>query len=708
LATPTGHIDDRPETVAVAQLPLPAYVWRADGETLRLTDCNGAGLQVEPHATDLIGLTLEELAEWAPDIAASIRHAYDQRTVVTMEGPYTAHSDGIERRLSGTYVYAPPDTVIVHIDDVTERRRDERALREMSEWFRAAFEDSPLGKALLSVDDEADHRIVEVNDAFCSMFGYDRTDLIGRPVPTDLGVPEDAAIGRDAVGRLMAAEVASCQFEERFLRGDGRMFSGMVWISLLRDLGGDGRLALCQVQDITERRTAEAALRASEARYRQIVETTSEGVWLVDAAHRTTFVNERAAELLGYRVNEMLGTPLANYTADGSTPLMRDKLAQCGPGARQHETQLRRRDGSLIWVDMSLNALPSADGSYVGALAMMRDITERKRAERELNETKVRFEEAFAHAPNGMALVSAAEDSFGEMLLVNSAFCRLLGHEQGELVGRRMPELTHPDDVGRTLALARSLVDGEVTTYETDKRMLTATGEVVLTNNCCSIVNDAEGAMQYIIVHVQDVTARRRAEQEIEDSERRFRAAFSLALDAMVILDDDRVLAAGNRAAAVLLGIEPGDIHGRRLDDFAHGEADDLRSTWSRFLAAGEMTGQLELRRADGEIRHVEFGARANFTPGRHIASMRDVTERERAAEARERAREEAQRLEAALHQSSAWRRSGSSPAAWRTTSTTCSRSSSTRATSRWPVSASSAPRRTSRRLGRRRSMPRS
>jgi PAS domain S-box-containing protein len=648
----TGQADGaRGETIEIARLPLPAYVWKElDGE-LTLVDCNDAARALEPAIDAMIGMTSATLEGTGPLIAENLRHALEHRTVHTDEGMYRRHSDGETRWLRATFVYAPPCTVIVHVDDVTERRQHERELREANQRFRGAFESSPLGKALISVDPDDTGRIVEVNHAFCSMFRFTREQLQCEVVPAELGHPEDAEAGLGAITRLLEGEIESCHFEKRFVRSDGYVFAAAVWGSLVSGAEDSSRYLLCHFQDVTHRNEAEAALRASEERYRQIVETTSEGVWMIDADDRTTFVNARMAEMLGYTVDEMLGRRLEDFVA-GPPPDMVAKLERRGHGVvEQHETQLRRRDGSALWVSISNDSLPSPDGRYSGALAMVSDITRRKRADADFQVVKARFEGAFDHAPIGMSLVSLSEDSFGEFLRVNSAFCELLGYTGQDLVGRTFSHITHPDDVDTAVAIARRLSGGEIDSYEIDKRYLTATGEEVLATVSVSTVPDGDGGAGYGIAHIQDVTARRRAEEEIEERERRFRAAFSLALDAMLIADDDRVWQQGNGAAAELLGMEPEDIPGNRLEDFARGDPADAVAMWQQFIADGEMTGEFDLKRADGEIRHVEFSAKANFMPGRHLSILRDVTQRKLDEEARERSRVESERLEAALHQ---------------------------------------------------------
>ncbi|MEA2467131.1 MAG: hypothetical protein QOJ57_1257, partial [Thermoleophilaceae bacterium] len=642
--------EDGGETIEISRLPLPAYVWKEVDGALTLVDCNDAARALEPAIDEFLGMTSAELEEAGPDMAAQVRYALEHRTVVTGEGAYRRRADGGTRWLCATYAYAGPGTVVVHVDDVTERRREERLLREANHRFRGAFESSPLGKALITAGPDDAGRVIEVNDAFCAMFGFTREHLLGKIAPAELSHPEDVQVGLPDIARLVDGEIGSAHFEKRFVRSDGHVLAAAVWVSLVSGAEGTPYM-LCHFQDVTQRNEAVTALRASEERYRQIVETTSEGVWTIDANSVTTFVNARMAEMLGYEVEEMIGRPLEQFVA-GLTPDILAKLEQRRHGvAEQHETLLRRRDGSELWVSLSNDSLPSDDGEFAGALAMVSDITERKRAEARFEEAKARFEGAFEHAPIGMALVSLTDPGFGAMVRVNSALSELLGYDERELSGRTFAEVTHPDDVEADVALARRLLEGEVDSYQTEKRYITASGDVVLASLSAALLPDGQDGAKYSIAHVQDVTARRRAEEEIEERERRFRAAFSLALDAMLIVDDDRRWLQGNRAAAELLGIEQEEIRGKRSDDFTVSGRAVSQQAWERFLEVGELKGEMDVRRSDGEVRHVEFSARANFMPGRHLSILRDVTDRKREEKARERARVEAERLEAALHQ---------------------------------------------------------
>src|SRR4051812_24917854 len=103
-----GRSAESGETVEVSRLPLPAYVWKEVNGTLTLVDCNAAAHVIDPAVKDMMGMTLAALEATGPAMGANLRHAFEARTVVSAEGAYVRRSDGAERQLAATYVYAPP------------------------------------------------------------------------------------------------------------------------------------------------------------------------------------------------------------------------------------------------------------------------------------------------------------------------------------------------------------------------------------------------------------------------------------------------------------------------------------------------------------------------------------------------------------------------------------------------------------------------
>ncbi|MEA2478415.1 MAG: hypothetical protein QOJ07_337 [Thermoleophilaceae bacterium] len=635
------------ETVEISRLPQAAYVWKVVDGALRLVESNDAGRIVEPAVDEMLAMSVDGLRERVPEIADGVLRALDQQCAVSAESTYL-RSDGEERLLSAVCVYAAPASVIAYVDDVTERRGDARLLESANRRFRDAFHGAAGAKAIVGVEGARAGRLLEVNDTFCELFGYTREVLLGGAAP-DLGHPDDPHAGLKAVaGLLTPGDTRASHVEKRFVAGDGQVLTIDLWVALVQDDNG-GPCALADFIDVTQREEAEAAIRASEQRYRQIVETMREGVWLIDSESRTAFVNERMAEMLGYGVDEMVGRPIASLV-DGAWIKVRSDPGRTGE-ASQHEATLLHRDGSSVQVSISDDPLPTDEGKCTGAMAIVTNMTERRRADADLVEAQAQFESAFDDAPIGIALVSLAEDDFGAVLRVNSALCTLLGYSEPELKQLTFHDLRHPDDAVADDAYARQLMGSELDSWAMDRRYVHKDGHTIVAAISASVVRRPAGQAAYSIAHLLDVTDIRRAAEQAQENDRTFRAVFDTALDAMLIADDDRTWVRGNPAAAELLGIDRAEIPGRRLDDFAPRGPFTTERGWRKFIAAGAIRGELELHRPDGQTRHLEFSARANCTPHRHLTVLRDVTERKRAEEKRALVAIETQGLQQTIHQ---------------------------------------------------------
>jgi PAS domain S-box-containing protein len=141
------------------------------------------------------------------------------------------------------------------------------------------------------------------------------------------------------------------------------------------------------VQDITEQldivgEHAGQALRRSEQRYRQMLDTAQEGVWLRDANARTIFVNRRMSDMLGYTAEEMMGRPVSDFMdaearAEAERRFARRRSGEC----QQHDVRYKHKDGSDVWTIVSASPIYDDDGEFAGVFGMITDITERKRQE---------------------------------------------------------------------------------------------------------------------------------------------------------------------------------------------------------------------------------------------------------------------------------------------------------------------------------------
>ena len=179
-------------------------------------------------------------------------------------------------------------------------------------------------------------------------------------------------------------------------------------------------------------------------------------------------------------------------------------------------------------VEVSSNILP--DGRWQ---AFVRDISERKRIERTLQESEERFRLTVDEAPIGMALVALD----GHFVRVNRALCEIVGYSSDELTGLMFQDITHPDDLDADLVLAGQLARGEIPRYQLGKRYIRKDGTIVDILLSASILRSREGAPLYYIAQIEDITERKRAQAALKDSEQRLTLALDSAQMGMWDLD---------------------------------------------------------------------------------------------------------------------------------------------------------------------------
>ncbi|MGO9750797.1 MAG: PAS domain S-box protein, partial [Solirubrobacteraceae bacterium] len=280
-----------------------------------------------------------------------------------------------------------------NISDVSERKRAEQALRTSDQLFHSGFDHSPIGMALTGLDG----RLVEVNAAFAEMLGFDDpAQLAGQDVAR-FTHPDDLAATREGI-RMMVQEGKPFVAEKRYIRRDGAVVHGLVGSTAVLDAAGRPSILYTQVQDITQRQQAEAALRASEERFRGGFENSPIGMALVGLDGRFVEVNATLARMLGY-------DDPSELAEQSFTNLVHPDQVALGEAARQRiietgtdhgERRYVRTDGTSVYALYAATLVRNADGQPSVLFAQVEDITERRRAEEQIRTLNIELEQRVA------------------------------------------------------------------------------------------------------------------------------------------------------------------------------------------------------------------------------------------------------------------------------------------------------------------------
>jgi PAS domain S-box-containing protein len=262
--------------------------------------------------------------------------------------------------------------------DITERRRLETALRESEARARAFFELTAVGATYVDVAG----RLLSVNDAYCRLTGYSRSELLWRRT-SELTHPDDRAATHERRRRLVAGERGPYRVEKRYVRKDGQVIWVQLDLSAVRDARGEVVHVVSLVQDITQRKLAEEALRASEERYRGVVEGQTELVCRYRPDTTLTFVNEAYCRYFGKTRDELIGTSFLTLIPEAAREKARRHVASLisAPRVVADEHQVMQPDGSIGWQRWVDHVIFDAEGRVWEFQAVGQDITERKEAE---------------------------------------------------------------------------------------------------------------------------------------------------------------------------------------------------------------------------------------------------------------------------------------------------------------------------------------
>ncbi len=334
------------------------------------------------------------------------------------------------------------------------RKRAEVALRNSEAELRAALNATPFPIAL-----------VDVQGNNIEFWSHSALTLFGHTAPTapewyQMAYP-DPDYRREVIERwnpLLEKAHSSGQTvntgEYRVTCRDGSVRLCELYATFL-----PSRLVVT-FNDITARNQAEAALRESEARFRDIFERSTIGKALTRHDGRLIRVNRAFADMLGFSIEELQRLTLAEITHPDDIADSRECVRSVVSGERtslRMEKRYRHRDGHWVFGDTSATLLHNIQGTPPCLIASIVDITERKRGEAALRESQTRFRDTFEHSTIGQSLTGRD----GKLLNVNQALADMLGFSIGELEQGTFVEITHPDDIAESRECVRCIFAGE-------------------------------------------------------------------------------------------------------------------------------------------------------------------------------------------------------------------------------------------------------
>jgi len=405
--------------------------------------------------------------------------------------------------------------------EVRLRRRAESKLQEISSLQEAIL--NSANYAIIST--HVDGVVTTFNSTAERWLGYSAAEIVGKRTPAIWHDAEEIAVHAEILSmelgnkiepgmEVFTAKASRGKSEENewtFIRKDGSRFPVWLSITALTDITGHITGYLGVIGDITRRKKAEETLRASEERFRLIVDTVQDyALLMLDPNGYIVSWNTGAKRIKGYEANEIIGKHFSCF-------YLPEDLAKGHPERELHiaaqegryteEGWRLRKDGTRFLADVVITAIRDTTGKLRGFAKVTRDITERKKGEEALRLSEERFSNAFEYAAIGMSLVSLD----GRWLKVNQALCDLTGYTSEELLSKNLSDITHPDDLEVGVKNKRLLLEGEIRSYNMEKRYFHKQGREVWVLLSLSLIRDSQNQPLYFISQVEDITENKQA-----------------------------------------------------------------------------------------------------------------------------------------------------------------------------------------------------
>jgi PAS domain S-box-containing protein len=384
------------------------------------------------------------------------------------------------------------ETVVIgFVRDITERK-------QVEELYTTLANSSPA-----SIYIGQDNKFIYVNPAFQEASGYTKDELLGRDLSTIVHLNDREKVRQHVVQMLKGKRLQPYEF--RFITKSGETGWALERVAPITYEGRPAILGVCI--NITEHKQAEEALRQSDEKYAALVEKGNDGIIIIQDGV-LKFVNSKMLEVTGFSMNETLGRAFLDFVSPESRGLVADRYSRRIAGesvSDRYEIEILSRDGEKIPVEISASII-----EYEGRpadMAIIRDISERRKAEEALKLQKAYFQQLFDNSPDAIVML----DDTDRVVQVNKGFETLFGYPVEEIKGRFINELIIPENrIEEALALSRAALNGEAVREETVRKR--KDGSLVNVSALGYPIHFGDKLVGVYVIY-SDITERKQAEE---------------------------------------------------------------------------------------------------------------------------------------------------------------------------------------------------
>ncbi len=511
-------------------------------------------------------------------------------------------------------------------------QQSQSTLHEREARYRALFEHS-MDAIFITT---RDGRFVDINKSALDLLGYSKEEIL-RLNASDMYVDTAA---RQRFQQQVEKDGSIKVYEHKALKKDGTVIDCLITSSVQK--ADDGSILGYQTttHDITRRKRAEEML----LNYKMAVETSADLISVANYRYVFLLVNQTFLKYFGLKEDQVIGHTYAEVLGEKLFKELKPLVDRCLQGELvEYEAERNFPEFGRRYIDVSYSPLRSSDGRVVGAVATVRDMTERRQAE-EL------FRTLANSSPIGIYIVQD-----GKFQYANAPFAEIVGYSPGQLVGMNPLDIVFPEDRELVRANAISMLKGE-SSHSYEYRVLNSTGEI-------KWIMETVASIQYrgkraALGNFLDITGRKKAEHELQESESFSSSLLDNAPNPITVLNPDMSIRYANPAMEKLTGFSFSELVGK-MPPYPYWPEEGVEQLRKGLEESMLEKKRLELifKKKDGKLFWVEMDITPVMDNGKLkyvLANWADITERKQSGErlkaAYEQEKELRQKLEAEIN----------------------------------------------------------
>lgn len=410
-----------------------------------------------------------------------------------------------KKDIAGVYIFSK---------DITKRKVTELNLLDINQKFKNLFDHSHIGMAIISLEGN----YIKVNKAVSNITGYSKEELLKisfKDITHKDDLEKDSFYCNKIVENDKNNSFDNYFTEKRYFHKNGNLIYISLNTTLVRDENNKPLYFLSQIQDITEKKLKEIELNEINQKFKNAFDISPIGISIVSLDGKFLKVNKSICNILGYTKEELLKKTFMELTYKEDLDIHKKYMIKLFNNEINYFTLEKRyvhKNGNIIFVKLNISLVKDENNKPLYFLAQLHNITERKNQELKIIELKKKFENIYNNSKIGLSILSLE----GNWLDFNNAICEILGYSKEELLNKSLEEITHPEDLFKESPYLRKIYNNEIDSIDIEKRFFHKNGYILFADLNLSLLRDENNKPQYYLVQVQNVTDKKKFEEEIK------------------------------------------------------------------------------------------------------------------------------------------------------------------------------------------------